>query len=661
MISFGATLYLYQMHRRITILFLLFISVSPQVNSQINGSTESVTIDFSIAASQKFINPPYVSGVINDPSDPAATIGIKVDVKENSSPIAAADYTITVTSSNTSVVTVANVTITKYNGYAIAKILPTGVGYSDVKLKLAKGSSTDNLTIKYAASAAAATPLETHFHTGMSDASAAIVLDSNYMLIGDDEINSLFVFDRKNSGLPVQSYDYQNLLGLTDGSSGNYKEIDLEAAVRSTTNPNRIYWISSLGTAGSSNNVKPNINRIFATDVTGTGSATNISAIGYYGDIRNKLISWGNTNGYNFTAGAASGHDAKTIDGFNIEGMCFGPDNTSLYIGFRAPLVPVSSRTKALIAPILNFETWFNSGSPTGNPSFGSPIELNLGGRGIRDIIRLSNGVYIIIAGNYAATPLNGAVYKWTGLATDAPVLIPDFNIASLNVEAIAEITENNILAENKLQFISDNGSYDFYNDGTEAKDLSQNNFKKFRSDLLVAGSSVLPIYIIEFNATNKEITNELWWKINPENVQEVVLEKSENGIDFFKQQVYTQPTAEMKHIDASPIKNTVWYRLKIITKKNTTVFSGVIKLQRVKSVELEVYPNPVNNGKLNITTSLNGEKELSVLTITGKRIFQKKFTSNSIYIEIHGVKTGYYLIRIRNNKTEITRRIFSF
>jgi len=513
----------------IAFLFFLFTNiVTAQINIPGGAGTKSVSISFNVAAMQGFINPPYISGVINDPTDPASTTGIKIDVTENSLPILATNYLVTATSSNTNVVTVANVMINKFDGYAIVKIIATGIGYSDIKLKLTKGSSTDNITIKFAASIASATPNSTIFHTGSSDASAAIVLDTNYMVIGDDEMNSLFVYDRKKSGLPVKSYDYQNLLGLTDGNTGNYAEIDLEAGVKSINYPNRVYWISSLGTSGSNNIIKPNINRLFATDITGTGSNTAFATVGYYNDIRNQLIAWGNSKGYNFSASAASGHDAKLIDGFNVEGMCFAPDNTSLFIGFRSPLVPITSRTKALIAPILNFETWFNNGNPTGNPTIGNPIELYLGGRGFRDIIRLSNGVYIIIAGNYAANPLNGAIYKWTGIATDAPILIPDFNITNLNVEAVAELSSNGTMADYKLQIISDNGSTEYYNDGNQSKDLSQNNFKKFRSDILTTSSNVLPVSIVYFRAVKRNEKNYLQWKINNINVEKIELDLGE-------------------------------------------------------------------------------------------------------------------------------------
>ena len=80
----------------------------------------------------------------------------------------------------------------------------------------------------------------------------------------------------------------------------------------------------------------------------------------------------------------------KAINGYNIEGSVFAPDNTTLYIGFRAPLVPTANRTMAVIAPVLHFESWFNGGAPADTATLGTPIELvNLGGRGIRDMIPL--------------------------------------------------------------------------------------------------------------------------------------------------------------------------------------------------------------------------------------------------------------------------------
>jgi hypothetical protein len=222
---------------------------------------------------------------------------------------------------------------------------------------------------------------------------------------------------------------------------------------------------------------------LFSTTISGTGSSTTFSLNGYYSNLRARLILWGDANGYNFTASAASGVDSKSISGFAAEGMVFGPDNTTLYIGLRAPLVPTANRTKAVIAPIINFESWYNNGSPSGNPTFGAPIELNLGGRGFRDIIRLANGTYIIVAGNAAGSPITSAIYKWTGNTGDTPVLVPTSADAILNLEGAMEVNASGLLSMSQLQVVSDGGTDVLYADGIAAKDFTDLNLRKFRLD----------------------------------------------------------------------------------------------------------------------------------------------------------------------------------
>lgn len=125
--------------------------------------------------------------------------------------------------------------------------------------------------------------------------------------------------------------------------------------------------------------------------------------------------------------------------------MVFGPDNTTLYIGLRSPLVPTANRTNAVIAPILNFETWFNNGSPVGDPTYGSPIELDLNLHGIRDLQRLSDGTYIIVAGS-PTDAAAGDIYKWTGNAADAPVLVPSMASGILNMEGVIQVNNGSTL-----------------------------------------------------------------------------------------------------------------------------------------------------------------------------------------------------------------------
>jgi len=336
------------------------------------------------------------------------------------------------------------------------------------------------------------TTATTRWHTGKADASTAIAIDADYMLVADDEDQTIRLYDRDQSGLPLNSFDFTLNLGLTDISGGIPREVDIEASAQ---NGNRIYWLASHSNSSSGAN-RPNRSRLFATDIAGTGAAATLSYVGRYDGLKTDLINWDSTNGHglgaNFfglAASAAVGVIPETPDGsgWNIEGLVFAPDNTTAYVAFRAPIVPATSRTKALIVPVTNFASLV-SGNPGAGPAvFGAPIQLSLGGRGIREIKKNAANEYLIIAGSAGSTN-NFATYSWTGNPADAPVL-RNSNLTGLNPESIVEIPVglNNLssLAPVPVQLLSDNGDDIYYGDGTIAKELPNNEFKKFRSDIL--------------------------------------------------------------------------------------------------------------------------------------------------------------------------------
>ncbi len=456
----------------------LIVNGSPTIVMNVSSTTNYIDDAVTVAPPSPFT----VSGVINDPTDPAKILGI--DFTINDAETAADSLTITATSSNPAVVPNANISISGSSAARNIKIIPIGIGYSTITITVSDGTTNTSYILSYAASAASTTPTATFWHTGMSDGSDGFAIDDNYYISGDDELDVLNVYSRSASGLPYVSYDYSSNLALPDPTK---PEVDVEAETGSTTNPNKVYWLGSMSNGKAPFADKPNRNRIFATTHTGTGASTTFTFAGYYGNLRQSLITWGDANGYNFTASAAPGVDSKTVSGFAAEGMVFGPDNTTLYIAFRAPLVPTATRTKAVIAPIQNFETWFNNGAPVGNPVFGSPIELDLGGRGFRDITRLSNGTYIIVAGNPGGSPITSAIYKWTGNAADAPIMVTTSADGLLNMEGVMQVNTAGHLDLNKLQVISDGGDDDLYADGNEAKDFNDLILRKFRSDNLTS------------------------------------------------------------------------------------------------------------------------------------------------------------------------------
>lgn len=455
------------------------------------------TIAADPAATTKYLaaspsGPANISGVIGDLADPAATFGIGFNVADAETP--SGELKISAASSKPSVVpnTAENLVISGSGASRNLRVIPAGVGYATITVTVTDaGGATASYKINYAASAGNAGRASTRYHTGTSDASAAVAVDAHYMFIGDDENQLLRLYFRRTSGLPVYSFDPGPYLKLTDPK---HPEVDIEAAARVG---DRIYWLGSHSNSANAGHLRVNRYRLFATDISGTGAAARLTYVGRYDKLRADLIKWDLKNGHGLGAnryGLAAGSDDGVVpeasdgSGFNIEGLTMAPDNTTAYVAFRAPIVPASSRSRALIVPVMNIASLVSGNPSQGPATFGKPIELDLGGGGIRDIARNARGQYVIIAGAHDDKG-NFRLFTWSGDPADAPVL-RSADLTGLHPEGIVEVPDP-LTAESRIQLVSDDGDTLWYNDGILAKELTQPNFKKFRSDIVTLGDVV--------------------------------------------------------------------------------------------------------------------------------------------------------------------------
>jgi|688.fasta_scaffold70717_1 hypothetical protein len=474
------------------------VTTSSVVNITVNGTNVSPTLSFNTTASKLVsLSSGKISCVMNNSTDPFIITGLDINVgDENLNTVV-----FSMTSSKTSVVPNTNFTVTGSGTARKFKITPTAVGYTTITLKVTDAQGLNkSISLSLAVSASLATAaIKDIYHTGVADGSTAISVDANYMFVADDETNVIKLYDRNNSGLSIYQFDVNPYLNL--GGT----EVDMEASFRSPTNPNRIYWIGSLSNS-KSGEARPDRNRIFATDIVGTGANAKLVFVGYYNNLRSKLITWGNANGYNFTDKAATGVEPKRIDGFNIEGLEMGPDGTTMYIAFRAPYVGTGTN-KALICPLLNFESWFGNGSPSTSPVFGSPIELNLNNHGIRSLGKNASNEYLIVAGSYAATG-TFELYSWNGQATTAPILL-NVDLANLKPEGIVDVPDN-LSGSFTVDLVSDLGSNILYNDNIENKAVAEPNHRKFLTSSLQvnSGSSARYSSSLDIKDNDLAITN---------------------------------------------------------------------------------------------------------------------------------------------------------
>jgi 5-hydroxyisourate hydrolase-like protein (transthyretin family) len=462
------------------------------------GTVEAPKVTVDPAATSMFLDltpagSGTASGVIDDPTDPAATdgIGFAFALPGGGDP---STLTIVADSGNADVVDASGLNLTGTGAARQLQIVPRGVGYATITVSATDtANNTGTYVINYAASEAPALPDATRYHTGASDASATEAVDDQTMFVADDETNTLRLYRRDQSGLPINGFDFSAELNLTDPDN---PELDLEGSARID---DRLFWTASFSNSKNFH-VRPNRHRVFATDLAGTGDDATLSYVGRYDWLLEDLVAWDENNGHGlganylgFAASSAEGVDSKTPEGFNIEGLAMAPDNSTAYFAFRAPLLPTNDRHQAVIVPVLNFAAVITGAAPDslpqGSATLGAPIFLELGGRGIRSLDRNAAGQYLITAGPTGdatgIAPDDFRLYAWTGNPLDAPfdlgLDMTSLDVADGSFESIAGLPDD-LGAGTELQFLLDNGDTTWYGDGIAAKDLPDPRLKKAAS-----------------------------------------------------------------------------------------------------------------------------------------------------------------------------------
>ena len=72
----------------------------------------------------------------------------------------------------------------------------------------------------------------------------------------------------------------------------------------------------------------------------------------------------------------------------------------------------------------------------------------------------------------------------------------------------------------------------------------------------------------------------------------------------------------------------------------------------------LKVYPNPVTNGKLYISSPSSSQKQVSIYSILGQKVLEAK-TTNNAEINVSKLAKGNYILKItEDGKSEAKKLI---
>lgn len=297
-------------------------------------------------------------------------------------------------------------------------------------------------------------PDESTFY-GMCDASAAAAIDGEHFIVADDEDNILRVY-RRSGGPALFEHDLSEFLG--NKGRRKPKEADLEAGAQIGA---QTFWITSHG-RNSKGKETPERHRLFATEVKFDGGRATVIHRGQpYDRLLEDLISEPKLAAYDLQSAAEL--PPKAPGALNIEGLAATPEK-HLLIGFRNPI----PGGKALIVPLINPEAVVVGA----RAEFGRPVELDLGGLGIRSL-GYYEGRYLIIAGSFAEGT-GSKLYEWDG--QQLPQAVQGISFSSLNPEGVSFHRGN---GTSEYFILSDDGSVEI--DGCACKKLKDPALKRFR------------------------------------------------------------------------------------------------------------------------------------------------------------------------------------
>lgn len=157
-----------------------------------------------------------------------------------------ANHAFTIKSDNPLVLPEANIKPYRSPEGFVLQIDPIAEGYCSINLQWMNGDRLLQQTLELAVSKPGAASLPLKYYSGLADASAILMLNGSMLLVADDEENRLAAYRSDKGGAPVWQVSYDRLIPFSACRNDRCDEADLEAAVRSPSNPQLLYFFGSM-------------------------------------------------------------------------------------------------------------------------------------------------------------------------------------------------------------------------------------------------------------------------------------------------------------------------------------------------------------------------------------------------------------------------------
>lgn len=374
---------------------------------------------------------------------------------------------------------------------------------------------------------------------------------------------------------------------------------------------------------------------IFTTDLIG-GQTYYIEVDGYSNTSQGTFCLEVTEINPTMLSGAASCADLQTPAG-----------NNPAYTGW----VTLVDEDGNLVADVRN-----NAGGEGGNYS-GS---YNIDGTGFGTPRQDANGRYYLsrnymISNTDITTPVDVRFYFHPGeIATLAGITSNATTLSNLNVTKQESNTCNADFADangpTSILMQNANGAVN----GVSWIQVSTSSFSNF---YLMGGSTPLQITITDISAANVGASNVVRWNAaKVEDGDHFELERGSDGkqFNFLAKIAPNKKSSQYTFTDNNPLENENFYRLKLVNKDGTFIYSKVVSaIVASKGFDVKAYPNPAkNNVKVNVSGSQNGN--ITLTDIAGRVIYEGKVNGNETNIDLSKIADGVYFLKyVDNNLTK--------
>ena len=176
----------------------------------------------------------------------------------------------------------------------------------------------------------------------------------------------------------------------------------------------------------------------------------------------------------------------------------------------------------------------------------------------------------------------------------------------------------------------------------------------------LASTSGALPVTWLKFTAEKKQSTSLLQWATATEqNTQDFLVQHSVMGSDWktlgsvrAAGNATTRKDYAFTHYTPAPGYN--YYRLIQRDQDGQFSYSKVATVLMDKDdIKLKVFPNPVQDGKLNVV--LKGATQVRLFDAMGRQVLSQWLTAGPQTIDVSRLTNGVYYVRVNNESSIIT------